>query len=128
MNFNVKTAAVWNGKEITTDMAKELANEFYSAAGKIMISAKNRVPRASGALSRTIRRRRPRDRFKPEAYVFAGNRQEGIYWHGFIEYGTAKMAAQPFLRPAMDGNRGTIIRGATRGGRKVIRKPRRSVR
>ena len=128
MNFNAKTAAVWNGEEITKDMAKELGNEFYSVAGKIMISAKNKVPRATSRLSQSIRRRRPRDRFKPEAYVFAGNRKEGIYWHGFVEYGTAKMAARPYLRPAMDGSRSAIVSGATRGGRKVIKKPRRTVR
>ena len=137
MNFDASTAAAWNGKEIQQHMTKELGNEFYSSARRIEASAKNKVSRSDypitakhpGHLQDTIRAARARrKKWMPGAFVFAGDRAKGIYWGHMVEYGTSKMEAQPFLRPAMQGQRATIISGATRGGRRVIKKPRRTVR
>lgn len=121
------TKQIWHGKQITEELAKELQNEFYNSAGRIMQAAKSNIHSVSGRLARSIRRTRPRDRSKPEAYVIAGDRRNDVYWHGFVEYGTAKMAAHPFMRPAADGARYDVISGAQKAGRRVINKPKKGV-
>ena len=41
-------------------------------------------------------------------FVKAGDRQQ-VYYAGFVELGTAKMAAKPFLRPALRGRRDAVM-------------------
>lgn len=43
---------------------------------------------------------------KTRLRVAVGSRSKsGPYYAHFLEYGTRKMSARPFMRPAMDGNR-----------------------
>ena len=124
MNVSAKLSKVWNGKAVEHDTVQELRRALFNSAGQIVARARAKVPRASGALYRSIRRKRGSDTKEPVAYVFAGDRAGGVYWHGFVEYGTKKMAARPFLRPAGDAARSSIISGAKRAVRKTINKPR----
>ena len=125
MTVTANVKQLWNGREISAEMLEALRDALYASAGNIVSAAKGKVPKATGRLAGTIRRARGKDKKEPDAYVFAGNRRDRIYWHGFVEYGTAKMPAQPYLRPAVDGARSEIISGAKRAARRVINKPRR---
>lgn len=73
-----------------------------------------------GLLKSAIKKRRlPKNEHRGEfaegavvgIYVGKGTRQKVFprYWH-FIEYGTVKQAATPYLRPAFDQNTGEAVR------------------
>ena len=126
MSFNAKTAAVWNGKEIQRDMIKELGDGFYKDAGVIADKARGAVPKRTGKLGESIRYTRSRDKSKPAAYVFAGDTQRGLEYAAAVEYGTSKMEARPFMRPAVASTRYRVQVTARKSVQKVIRKPRRT--
>ena len=126
MSFNAKTAAVWNGKEIQRDMIKELGDGFYKDAGVIADKARGAVPKRTGKLGESIRYTRSRDKSKPAAYVFAGDTQRGLEYAAAVEYGTSKIEAQPFMRPAVASTRYRVQVTARKSVQKVIRKPRRT--
>lgn len=64
-------------------------------ADKIAVSARARVPVDTGYLKSTIESVSVSRAKEAEVRVGAG-------YAGFVEYGTYKMAAQPFLGPAVD--------------------------
>lgn len=48
---------------------------------------------------------------KSSTYRIAVNKKEAFYWR-FLEFGTSKMAARPFLRPAYDAARLKALQAA----------------
>lgn len=91
----------------------------------------------SGNLRKSIKRKRlPNPRYLSEIVgigVEQGGTREnptGAYYGKFVEFGTVKMAAQPFLRPALESNRAVFIqvfgdelgRGIAREGAKIGKK------
>lgn len=50
-------------------------------------------------------------------YVGVRKRKGGAFYAYFVELGTRKMAARPFLRPAVFGHAREIVRMVARGGR-----------
>lgn len=57
--------------------------------------------RVPGTLRNSIRVRRLKGDPNLDVRVYAGN--ERAYYAGFVEHGTVKTKAKPFLRPAMNG-------------------------
>jgi len=53
-------------------------------------------------------------------YRVAWNKKKAFYGH-FVEHGTSKMAAQPFLRPGYDAARGKAIEAARQKLREGLR-------
>ena len=77
-----------------------------AAAALARKEARQNAPRNNGVLRRAIKNAPQNSRTKgPGAAVFvehgAGAKADGFYWR-FIEYGTVKMAARPFMRPTID--------------------------
>jgi len=78
------------------------------------------VGRKPGELSATIRRVNRKDSNTGTIRVYAGNFK--IYWAFMVERGTASTGwggparAQPFLRPAFNGIKKTIIKKIKHGG------------
>ena len=156
MKATIETSKMWNGEELTSDMFIELQQAMVSSAGRIAAVAKALVPYgaeertlfkgvATGHLRDTIRARGGRkgklraivhtlatgaqyEKALPTAYVFAGDREHGIYWPHFVEYGTYFRDAHPFLRPAMDANFNATQAEAERAGRRALNKRRRERR
>jgi HK97 gp10 family phage protein len=61
---------------------------------------KPRPPVETGALRKSIRMfSEPQDRGGTVRTAYAGSRLHYAYW---VEFGTARQAPQPFLRPALD--------------------------
>lgn len=126
MKFKTTTEIVWNGDEIIKDMKAELMDAFYSVGKKIVVDAKRRIHNVSGKLAESIRVRKARkEKYKPAAFIFAGNRRGGVYWHYMVEYGTYNKSAHPYIRPAVDSNFNAIKAEAARAGKRVINKKRR---
>ncbi len=74
--------------------------EMDVTAFNVARDANSRVRRRTGLLSRSLRwESRPRS-----LSAIVGIAFEAFYWK-FLEYGTVKMPAQPFLRPAAEANR-----------------------
>lgn len=67
--------------------------------------AKRRAPRLSGRLRDSIGIRPGETVAGSATYVvFAG-----VFYATFVEYGTSKTSARPFLRPAIDAMRGRVL-------------------
>ena len=146
MNLTIDHELVWNGPQFAGDMYDELVEGFYKAAVRIRDTARSLVPVKTGKLRDSIRARKSRKRgaigkliqfltaggsyYKddPAAFVFAGNRREGVYWHYFVEYGTYNKPAHPFMRPAMDASFNAVLAEAERAGKRAINKRRRERR
>ncbi len=63
--------------------------------------------REAGALKKSIRVVRLHGDPKMNVRVYAGNRE--VYYARFVEYGTVKMGAHPFLRPALNAAKKEIL-------------------
>lgn len=75
-------------------------DSLRSAARVVVAKAKTKVPVDTGALQRSITQTvtvQDRDR----SFALVGYRKKQFYG-AFVELGTSKMAAKPFLRPALD--------------------------
>lgn len=144
MKATIETSKTWNGGPITRDMFTELQGAMLDKAKDIAAAARSNVPVRTGKLRGTIRARPGRyGRLKaavhglatgeyetalPVAYVFAGNRQERIYWHYFVEYGTYDKLAHPYMRSAVDANFNATLAEAARAGQRALNKKRRERR
>ena len=95
-------------------------DRLETAAGYVMGLARQKCPvgvdvngagkwgkRKAGALRETIRVVRLKGDPKQNVRVYAGNKKDVFYAH-FVEYGTVKMQAKPFLRPALNEVKGRI--------------------
>ena len=105
----------WHPEELTAAVEKHMMDRLEVAAEQIASRARQLVPigkdvpqgkgkwskRESGALKRTIRVVRLKGDPKQNVRVYAGNSGD-VYYAGFVEYGTVKMKAKPFLRPALN--------------------------
>lgn len=81
-------------------------DSLRSAARVVVKSAKRRVPVDTGFLKKSITQRVTVQGVS-QSYALVGYRKKAFYG-GFIELGTSKMAAQPFLRPALDESHSEI--------------------
>lgn len=79
-----------------------IAPTLEEAVDLVYRDVESRVPVRTGGLKDTLRKRVS----KTIARITIGNKREH---HGkFLEFGTSKMPARPFMRPALDGNRRAI--------------------
>jgi HK97 gp10 family phage protein len=153
MIATIQSQSIWNGGELTRDMFRELQESMLKSAQRIAADARQNCPvgatehkfkgRSTGHLRDTIRARPGRkgkekavvrglvsgeyETALPVAYVFAGNRRVGVYWHYFVEYGTYNSPAYPFMRPAVDRNFNPVLAEAERAGRRAINARRREL-
>jgi HK97 gp10 family phage protein len=83
-----------------------LVEAARAASEVVRTEASRRAPRRTGKLASSIVaeiRSKSRDR----AEISVGPGKEAFYGM-FVEMGTSKMAAQPFLRPALDESRAEV--------------------
>lgn len=73
--------------------------EVDRRAQQVLARADRYVPVDSGALRSTGRVRKPRPRVRE--VVYGGT--DGVDYPLYVELGTSRMPAQPYLRPAIDG-------------------------
>ncbi len=134
MKVDVAYKLNWSGDEVVKDMDEELMKSSMSTANRIVIAAKSKVGRSTrpitekhpGHLQDTIRARAARKKkWKPGAFVFAGDRTQGIFWHYFVEYGTYDKSAHPFMRPAVDKNFNFMRAESEHAAKRAINKKQR---
>lgn len=95
----------------------------FAAATVFYDEMQNTVPEVTGTLKQAIYRYREVDKSKDGVEVFSVgvNVVKAPHWH-FLEYGTRRQAAQPFLRPAYDKKSGEANKAATETMRKRLAK------
>ena len=93
-----------------------LAKALKKAAEPIQDYAVGAVPVSSGGLARSITIRQMKSTAQAHERVRIGPawavyKTSGVVEYGrFVEYGTSKMAARPFLRPAFDAGKKEALR------------------
>ena len=87
-----------------------LRTALRNAAAPVRRKARANVPVDEGDLKRAIAINAKVDR-SGEGYADVGFRPDQAFYGGFVELGTSKQQAQPYLRPALDESEGEI-RGA----------------
>ena len=136
----------WSGGALTRDMYNDLQDGMVRSAEKVADRAKQLVPVGEGVpmhLRDTIRARGKRKKPNiqilatalagggyetalPGAFVFAGDRDKGVYWAHMVEFGTYEADAHPYMRPAVDSNFNAILAEAQRSGQRALNRKRRA--
>jgi HK97 gp10 family phage protein len=125
----VMRVANWNPKVGDKEIFGNAMDRLQKAAEVVASNAKARCPvgknvsgkvggkdwtaRESGALKASIRVVLLYGDDKRNIRLYAGSRK--VFYARFVEYGTTKMSAKPFLRPALNSSRSqikSIIEGA----------------
>ena len=100
----------WDLEGITAEIEKTAMDRLEKAAEGIAARARQKVPIDSGKLKDTIRVVRLKGDPKQDVRVYAGSRDKGgAFYAHMVEYGTAKMKARPFLRPALNESKADIM-------------------
>lgn len=95
--------------EITAEIEKQAMDRLETAASLVAARARMLVPVKSGKLRETVRVVRLTGDPKLNVRVYAGNRiKGGAFYAHMVEYGTMKMPAKPFLRPALQEVKGRV--------------------
>jgi HK97 gp10 family phage protein len=91
---------------ITAKMQRGVLRDALRAAARpVVASAKTKVPVRSGKLQRGIQQRVSVRTGSADALIGFDRKQ---FYGRFIELGTSKMSARPFLRPALDESQSKI--------------------
>jgi HK97 gp10 family phage protein len=99
----------WHPEIITAEIEAKAMDRLEKAANVIADNARGRVVVDSGKLKESIRVVRLKGDPKMDVRVYAGNRNKGgAFYAHMVEYGTVKMPAKPFLRPALAASKGQI--------------------
>jgi len=99
----------WNERQFKARIAGVVANNMQRACEFAADEARARAPRRTGMLIENVDVRvevRGRQNYI-EGLVGVVKK---VFWAWFIEMGTSKMAARPFLRPAVFDNAARIVR------------------
>jgi len=100
----------WAPERITAEIEKKAMDRLEKAAEYVADAARSRVPVDTGRLRDTIRVTRLKGDPKLDIRVYAGSREKGgAFYAHMIEYGTVKMKAKPFLRPALNQAKSVIM-------------------
>lgn len=108
---------------------KLLRQSFREALRPVLTAARAAAPRLTGRLARTLRLRAlKRRRGRLGMMVISGTRESlGIpashpwYYPAHVELGTSRMPAQPYLRPAFDTQRESMVQTLARGIEEAMR-------
>lgn len=79
------------------NMSMDASAMMLDLADRIMVLASINAPKLTGTLSRSIEAELAEESGKLVALIGSNLR-----YAGFVEFGTSKMDAQPYLRPALD--------------------------
>ena len=95
-------------------MGRKMDKAAMLGARLIRDTAKRLVPVDTGALRKSIRV----VKLKPRRYEVGA----GEFYAGFVEFGTVRMPAQPYLRPAIRMRQAELLSEFERSGREVVRR------
>lgn len=86
-------------KLISTSKRATMRKSLNAGIAPIKKEIKANAPEDKGVLKSAIRSKQMRHTQYPAVGIFVN--MKGYYWY-FLEHGTSKMSARPFIRPAAD--------------------------
>jgi len=103
-------------RKMEPKLRKKLTRKAIRKAGKVVHeAAKERVPKESGDLKKSIKlralKRSRKNKHRVGVRVISGGRffQGEYYYGGHVEYGTSDTAAEPYMRPARDNHKDQVL-------------------
>jgi HK97 gp10 family phage protein len=102
---------------------KELERITRVAGGEILQEVALRAPVKTGALKASIESfARSKESWARSTVHVANSKKGGVKWYAvLLEYGTSKMSAKPFMRPAFDMSKDRAVERFTTELEKVIK-------
>ena len=92
-------------KKFPVNVERRMLRSIAGAGGQVVVkAAKQNVPVASGDLKKGIIRRSKKGAKIPSRVVVSVGASTEVFYGMFLEFGTVKMPATPWLRPALDDN------------------------
>jgi len=104
--FDAKVSVNFRFRNATILAEREVDEITAMAAGEVAKKARKIVPVDTGALKASIKTRRER----PMAHAAVAS----THYAAFVEFGTVKMNAQPYMRPSVSDGIAVIRREAKR--------------
>ena len=110
-------SALFKAAKTVRDEAKQRAPRDTGALQANVVTVRDKDPQATGASERyvvTVKKKRWTGKAKTKAKKTAGGKidyrksGDAFYWR-FVEFGTSKMRAQPFLRPAFESQKDVAL-------------------
>jgi HK97 gp10 family phage protein len=110
-------SALFRAAKTVRDEAKQRAPRDTGALQASVIATRDKNPQAAGANERyliTVKKKRWTPKAKAKAQRKASGKidyrksGDAFYWR-FVEFGTSKMRAQPFLRPAFESQKDVAL-------------------
>ena len=98
-------------KALPRNLERKAYRQSLGAAASAMREAIRRAaPRDQGLLRKAIKSRVNSRDLTGEIYVThgVGVKYDAFYWH-FVEYGTSRLPANPFLRPAFEDSQDDVV-------------------
>jgi HK97 gp10 family phage protein len=89
-------------KRLEPEARQGIKDAMTEVADEILDEAKSRVPVDTGTLKKKLTRQVSRDGMSAKVGVRTKAAKRKAYYGKFIELGTSKMPAQPFLTPAYE--------------------------
>ena len=105
----------WTPERVKRDIQKKLLANGDAVGTFVAGRASQLAPKRTGALAAAIEYVVTRSGWDVEIVVGVPKASKA-FWAKFQELGTRKMAAHPFLRPAVEQNAAEIVRLLTGGG------------
>lgn len=106
-------------KELSAKALPEVQQAIMEAAKIVQEEAKNRVRKRTGTLAESISVDEPKKKKPDEAAAVIGPGKEGFYGM-FLELGTSKMPAYPFLVPSLKASKRQVEEVVARELRKGL--------
>jgi HK97 gp10 family phage protein len=100
----------WNPQRVKADISGRVVKNMDRACQFVVEEAKDNVAVRTGRAQRGIDYEVTADGDVVEGRVGELKGRKGAFYAYFLELGTSKMAARPFLRSAVFGNAATIVR------------------
>lgn len=101
-------------RKLDDDMLEQIRTAIAQGADMLQKEARYRVPVSSGLLQSSIKVKKNRDGLSARVGIFGRDMKKAFYAR-WVEYGTKKMTAKPYLAPAKVATKaawGRIIRQA----------------
>ena len=102
-----KVITEWRAKEVLAEISGRVASGMDKAASFAAEQARGKAPRQTGKLATSIAYEVKARGSEITGYVGTGSK---VFYGRFVEMGTRKLAARPFLRPAVFENADQILR------------------
>ncbi len=114
-------ALFMNFKHIQQAVLDDMESIIKRAAEKIREDAEKLAPERTGRLAGSIEIKKL-EITKDEIRIGVGPVGKDVFYWYFVEYGTSKMSAQPYLRPAFENNKDAVKREIMREINSIIQK------